>query len=165
MDFRFTSDLPPSRIDEVVDLMLQPRLWVPNTDYPDLVDWSQKVALQLASGEKRIIAGIEGRTVKAVVVYQQHSSGGIELKNLSVEPSIRGRHVASFLIRNAEVEGQVAFGATSVVCDAKASNHSVRCFLIANGYRVADRRDLYGLGAGDDFVYRKSLVLVTPRLV
>jgi ribosomal protein S18 acetylase RimI-like enzyme len=160
MDFRFTNDWPVSMTDEVVSYLLGPRLWIPVCDYPDFGDWTQKVHADLKAERKRALLALSGGIIVGAVVYQRHAVefGTIEFKNISVRPDERGRLVASFLVRNAEVEGARDFGATRVVVDAKASNRGIRLFLERQGYRIAERRDLYGLGTGDDLVFRKRLV-------
>lgn len=159
MEVLFTSDRTVRMADEIVDYLLGPRLWVPKDDYPDYGDWVQKVWSQLRSEEKRALVGVSGRRVVGAVVYQPHRAlpGVLEVKNLTVRPDVQGRHMASFLLRNAEVEGVRDFGSREVTLDAKARNAAIRAFLLRNGYAVSGVRDLYGLRAGDDVVFRKVL--------
>lgn len=159
MEVLFTSDRTVRMADEIVDYLLGPRLWIPQSDYPDFGDWVQKVWTQLKREEKRALVGISSGRVVGAVVYQRHLAlpDSMEVKNLTVRPDVQGRHVASFLLRNAEVEGARDYGASEVLVDAKARNGAIRCFLLRNGYSVAGVSDLYGLRAGDDVVYRKVL--------
>lgn len=159
MDFRFTTEYPLSRLDEIIAYLLGPRLWTPPTDYPDFADWAEKAYQELRKETKRAIIALYQNQLVGVVVYQRHKRlhEALELKNLTVRPDQRGRCVASFLIRNAEVEGSKEFGVTRILCDAKASNFGVRLFLLRHRYRIVTEADLYCLGAGDDIVYRKEL--------
>lgn len=154
-----TSEETWRRADEVVDHLRGPRLWVPRRDYPDFDHWLNKVWVQLRAEEKRALLALVGGRVVAAVVYQRHRDDRtvLEVKNISVRPDWRGRLVASFLLRNAEVEGARDFGSRSAVVDAKAGNLGVRAYLLRNGYRPTEVRDLYGLGAGLDVLYRKRL--------
>lgn len=38
MDFRFTNEYSPTRVDEIVAYLLGPRLWTPQANYPDFGD-------------------------------------------------------------------------------------------------------------------------------
>lgn len=154
-----TTDETVARADEVVDFLRGPRLWIPRTDYPDFDDWLQKSWIQLRSEIKRAILAIQGGEVVGVVIYQPHlqNLGCLEIKNISVRPDARGRHIASFLLRNAEIEGAADFGCRRVVVDTKARNREMRCYLKANGYGVLKTSDLYGLDSGIDVTYGKSI--------
>jgi ribosomal protein S18 acetylase RimI-like enzyme len=160
MDFKFTNNYPLSKVDEIVSYLLGPRLWIPNTDYPDFLDWAQKVHGELKKEVKRALIALYENNIVGVVIYQRHKKykDALEIKNLTVRPDMRGRFIASFLMRNAEIEGQREFNSRYVLCDAKANNHQVRLFLMKHHYRIVRREDLYGLNSGDDIVYRKDLV-------
>ena len=148
--------------DEIVDYLLGPRLWIPEADYPDYGDWVQKVWSQLKREEKRALIGVSAGRMVGAVVYQRHRAlpYALEVKNITVRPDLQGRRVASFLLRNAEVDGARDYGSSEVLVDAKVRNTAVRAFLARNGYSVARVLDLYGLRAGDDVLFRKP---VSPR--
>lgn len=159
MDFRFTTEYPLSRLDEIIAYLLGPRLWIPQANYPDFADWAEKAYKELRKEMKRAIVALSQNQIVGVIVYQRHKqfSEALELKNLTVRPDQRGRYIASFLIRNTEIEGSREFKVTSVLCDAKASNFGVRLFLLRHRYRIVTEIDLYQLGAGNDIIYRKEL--------
>jgi ribosomal protein S18 acetylase RimI-like enzyme len=159
VEITFTSDRTPPRADELVEYLRGPRLWIPRIDYPDFDAWSEKVHAQLKSEEKRALIALSGGAVVGAVVYQRHRSeaGALEIKNLTVRPDMRGRFIARFLLRNAEIEGGSDYGASRVVLDAKASNVALRTYLFGQGYAVREVVDLYGLGTGRDVVYHKRL--------
>lgn len=159
MRVTFTSEETWKRADEVADYLRGPRLWVPRPHYPDFDRWLEKAWRQLKAEEKRALLALVDGAVAAAVVYQRHADDPsiLEVKNVSVRPDWRGRLVASFLLRNAEVEGSRDFGSREAVVDAKAENVAVRSYLLRNGYRPAEVLDLYGLGAGPDVLYRKNL--------
>jgi RimJ/RimL family protein N-acetyltransferase len=159
MDFRFTTEESVRRADEIADYLRGPRLWIPRTDYPDFEDWLSRAHSQLKREEKRAVVALDSGRVAGVVLYQEHRGlpGVLELKNITVRPDVRGRHFAAFMLRNAEVEGLRDFGCSAAVVDAKAGNAGVRRLLLSAGYRPWTTSDLYGLGAGRDVVYSKSL--------
>lgn len=164
MDFRFTNEYSPSRVDEIVAYLLGPRLWTPQANYPDFGDWVQKTHQEIKNEIKRVIIALSLNQIVGVMVYQRHKKFAktLELKNLTVRPDLRGRYLASFLIKNAEVEGAIEFGAVDVLCDAKATNFGIRLFLMQHRYQIVGETDLYNLNAGTDIVYRKNL---SPLLI
>lgn len=93
------------------------------------------------------------------MVYQRHKAvpSALEIKNITVRPDMRGRFIAGFLLRNAEIEGAADYGVREVIVDAKARNVAIRAYLWRQGYRRRGEEDLYGLGAGQDVVYGKRL--------
>lgn len=159
MNFRFTNEYPLSRLDEIVYYILGPRLWIPRADYPDFLDWAEKAYKELKSENKRALLALFGKDIVGVMIYQRHKKfqDVLELKNLSVRPDYRGRYVASFLLRNAEIEGRKEFHSEHVIADAKARNLAVRLFMVKHGYRVTGKEDLYGLNSGTDAIYSKKL--------
>jgi len=156
VNFSFTSDLDLKR---TVDLLAGPRLWINKSVYPDFLDWLDRAALELHHGVKRgIYCYYDGKMVGAAI-YQRHKTipSFLELKNLTVLPEAGRRFVASFLVRNAEVEGSKEFKPTHIVCDAKRDNVAIQRFLTSNKYRATATIDLYGLDAGADILYVKAL--------
>ena len=91
-------------------------------------------------------------------MYKRQYLDALEIKNLTVRPDKRGRHIASFLMRNAEIEGVREFSVNRIFCDSKLKNYAVRFFLERNHYRKVQIRDLYGLGSGEDIVYKKEII-------
>lgn len=158
MDFKFTNEYPASRLDEIVSYLSGPRLWIPQTDYPDFFDWAEKVHKELKADSKRVVVAFSGCDIVGVTVYQRHKKfrDALEIKNLTVRPDMRGRYIASFLMRNTEIEGCNEFNSKYILCDAKANNYPVRLFLLKHQYKIVRREDLYGLKSGEDIVYRKS---------
>lgn len=159
MNIVVTTEKVWSMADEIVGYLTGPRLWIPQSDYPDFEDWAQRVHAQLKSEAKRAVVALSAGAVVGAAVYQPHRSDPrvLEVKNITVRPDARGRLLATFMLRNAEVEGAADFGCREAAVDAKARNSALRAFLFKSGYRVDRVEDLYGLGAGADVVYRKTL--------
>jgi len=155
----FTSEWGVPRADEIVSYLRGPRLWIPQANYPDYDDWADRVQLDLKRETKRALLAVQSGRVIGAVIYQEHRSQEfvLEIKNITVRPDQQGRYIASFLLRNAEIEGRRDFQSQEVVCDAKASNLAIRWFLTKHRYHVATETDLYGLGTGHDVVFRKRL--------
>ncbi|TAL49160.1 N-acetyltransferase [Patescibacteria group bacterium] len=162
MDFKFTSEYPFSKLDEIVAYLLGPCLWIPQADYPDFLDWAEKTWKELQKESKGALIALSYHRLVGVTIYQRHKQypDALEIKNLTVRPDQRGRYIASFLLRNTEIEGTREFSSRFALCDAKARNLGVRGFLLKHPYRVAAKTDLYNLGAGEDLVYQKKLAPV-----
>lgn len=157
MIFQFTNEYPVSRLDEIVNYLMGPRLWIPHGDYPDFLDWADKVHRELKKESKRAMLALENNDIVGVTVYQRHKTSpeALEIKNLTVRPDKRGRYVASFLLRNSEIEGAKDFKSKRILCDAKAKNFAIKSFLIKNHYQVLAKDDLYGKNGGEDLIYTK----------
>jgi N-acetylglutamate synthase-like GNAT family acetyltransferase len=156
--FTVTTDETLRRADEIVDYLRGPCLWIPRLDYPDFDRWTERVHAQLKSEAKRAVVTLSGGNVVGAVIYQRHEvEEAIEVKNVTVRPDQQGRYVASFMLRNAEIEGATDFGVGRVIVDAKAKNLAIRSFLLKSGYRPVTTTDLYGLGAGADILYEKAV--------
>lgn len=157
MNYRVTAEDTIKRADEIVDYLRAPRLWVPQTDYPDFDRWLTKTYKQFKSEQKRALITISDRKIVGVVIYQTHHSypHTLEIKNISISPSYTGRYLASFMLRNAELEGKRDFKTTSVHIDAKADNIAIRKYLNKNGYTALFATNLYGLDDHTDMIYYK----------
>jgi ribosomal protein S18 acetylase RimI-like enzyme len=167
-DFRFTNEHRLSQTGEIVGFLERPRLWIPSTaDYPDHFDWLDKVGIQLEREQKRAMVAYHGRAIVGTVVYQRHltEANTLEIKNLSVVPTSEGRFIGSFLLRNTEIEGtQHDFpGCNRIVFDTKTTNTGIVAFGMRHGYRLAGIEDLYGLGAGEDAIFVKSVTPATAK--
>jgi len=107
MEFVFTTEASIARADEIIAFLSGPRWGIGVADYPDHLAWLQKVHRELKSEDKRALLTLARGNVVGAIVYQRHRAlpGVLELKNITVRPDERGRHIASFLLRNAEIEG------------------------------------------------------------
>jgi ribosomal protein S18 acetylase RimI-like enzyme len=159
MDFKFTNEYKLSKLDEIISYLLGPRLWVPHGDYPDFLDWADRTYKELKKEGKRAMIALYNNDIVGVSIYQKHKKydDALEIKNLTVRPDQRGRYVASFLLRNTEIEGSNDFKTGYVLADAKAKNFQIKSFLLRNHYRILERDDLYQLGAGEDIIYKKEI--------
>ncbi|MDB5170433.1 MAG: hypothetical protein JWO35_127 [Candidatus Saccharibacteria bacterium] len=160
-NFQFTNEHRMSDVGNIIGVLEKPRLWVPESDYPDYYYWLEKVESELGTQQKRAMLAYAGAVPVGVVLYQKHRTrhNTVEIKNISVSPDQRGRYVGSFLLKNAEVEALNSDypECTSVVVDTKATNTGMVDFLVRHRYAPAGVTDLYGLGAGDDILFAKTL--------
>ena len=161
-EFRFNNDHTSAEVADIVDVLRQPRLWIPTEkDYPNHGSWLDKTEDLIISGKKRAMAAYMGKDAVGTVIYQRdpNQSHSLEIRNISVSADARGRYVGGFLLRNAEIEAaQNDFpGIEEYVVDTKASNEEMITFLESHGYSIKDITDLYGLGAGLDVVMSKPV--------
>ena len=161
-EFRFNNDHNSAEVADIVDVLRQPRLWIPTEkDYPNHGAWLDKTEDLIISGKKRAMAAYMGKDAVGTVIYQRDPKEPtlLEIRNISVSDDARGRYVGSFLLRNAEIEAaQNDFpGIEQYVVDTKTSNVEMIAFLESQGYSVQDITDLYGIGAGLDAVMSKPV--------
>lgn len=160
-DFRFSNEQTSAHTANVMSVLERPRLWIPQTDYPDYFEWLGKVGEELETEQKRAMLAYFGSVPVGSVVYQRSKTNpkSLEVKNISVSPDVRGRHVASFLLRNAEIEGsrQDFTGCTEAIVDTKLTNSGMIAFLIDQHYLPIQITDLYGLTSNADVVLTKNL--------
>ena len=157
VDFYFTSDFHSSK--KLVEFLAGDRLWIPRTDYPDFMYWLDKVEVELESGQKQSIVAFYQKKLVGAILFQKHKQipSVLELKNLTVLQEAGGRFVASFLIRNAEVEGLKTMQCLSVMGDAKRTNHAITDLMLKNGYNIVSDLDLYHLGRDRDNLFFKEV--------
>jgi ribosomal protein S18 acetylase RimI-like enzyme len=163
--FHFSNEHTSSEVGGIVDVLKQPRLWIPTEhDYPNHTVWLDKTEAQIASGEKHAMAARMGDKAVGAVIYRQNPDDPtiVDIRNISVADDARGRYVGSFLLRNVEVEAaKTDFpDATEFLVDTKTTNTDMIAFLLSHGYTIKEITDLYGLGTGLDVVLTKPVQLV-----
>lgn len=161
-DFRFTDETSGPARDGVAQLLVQPRLWIPDGDYPGHMEWREKALDELGEKKLAIIAFWGGEPVGSVV-YQAHPTDPdqVEIRNITVEQKARGRHVASFLLEQAVQEAAVQFPqATQIVGDTKRANTELIQFVQGRGFRpvaVLPLPSTYGYNGQLDVVFSRPL--------
>lgn len=161
-EFRFDNNHTSAQAADIVDVLRQPRLWIPTEkDYPTHRSWLDKTEAQIVDGPKRAMAAYMGRDAVGAVIYQRSTEQPnlLEIRNISVSTDARGRYIGAFLLRNAELEAvrNDFIGVDEIVADTKITNEEMITFLISQGYSIKDITDLYGLGTGLDVVMSKSV--------
>jgi len=162
-EFRFTNEHSSTDVANIVDVLRQPRLWIPTEkDYPNYTNWLDKTEDRIVSGDKRAMAAYMGKKAVGTVIYQRDPTQptSLEIRNISVSPDARGRYIGGFLLRNAEIEAaQNDFlGVEQYVIDTKVDNGEMIAFLQTHGYSIQAIADLYGLGTGPDAVMSKPVI-------
>ncbi len=136
-----------------IDTLRQPRLWVPTAaDYPSHDQWLEKTEADLISGRKQAMTVQHDEADIGVVVYQRHpeASAVCEIKNISIMPQSRGRHIGSFTLRTAEVQAINDFpGIETLEIDTKLTNKDMITFLQLQGYVITKVADVYDSGMLD----------------
>lgn len=161
-DFHFTNEHTAKTTGEIMQVLRSPRLWIPSRlDYPDFDQWLDKTEAAINDNSARAMSARIGTQTVGAVIYKPlaEESSTLQLKNISLAPDARGRHIASFLVRNVEIEtiGHDFPDCDRVIVDTKTTNTGMIGFLLAAGYELASIEDLYGLGSGPDAVLTKSL--------
>lgn len=140
MGFAFTFRQLDSRRDlsELVNFLIKQPL-----GYPNYEDWVQRSEHELDSGYKKaVLAFSEGRLV-GDLIYQPHKKipRTREIKNIRVDPEVRRRYFANFMLRQAEVENKEEFD--SLVIDARSDHPVMLGLLRMAGYIPLASASLY----------------------
>ena len=110
--------------------------------YPNYEDWVQRVEYELDKGYKSVILAFSGRQLVGDLIYQPHKeiSCFLEYKNLRVDPRIRDRKFAEFMLRQVEAENQNKYDV--IICDAPYHHPAIR-FMELQGYQIFNTIPLY----------------------
>lgn len=164
-DFHFSNETTRRHIGASAKILERPRLWIPPGTYPGYTDWIEKAIADLEAERKHGMLGWWGSDEVGGIFYQRHPTDPsiLEIRNISVEPSARGRHVADFLFRQVEMEAQNEFpGVTRLVVDTKRSNTGVIGFLENSGCCIVGAQILqgnFGHNGEEDVMLTKKLPL------
>jgi len=139
-NFTFTTLEDIKQIRSLVDFMASQ-----NLDYPRYEEWLQKTESQLERGEKQaILAFQEGRLV-GDLVYQVCRDEGlgnlIEIKNLRINPEVRERYFASFMLRQLYAECGDKYG--GLLVDVRVNQKQTRDFFISQRFNPIMNISLY----------------------
>ncbi len=135
------------------------RLYIPTArDYPRHREWLDSTEASLVTGSKSAFLARIDRVAVGAIVYRPDESDRsiVDIRNISIAPSGRGRLLGSFMLRQTEMEASM-IGAATLRVDTKLGNEAMIGFLINNGYAVEDITDLYGDDTGEDVVLAKNI--------
>lgn len=164
-DFQIGNELNARHVDAVANLLVQPRLWVPCGDYPGHIEWRDKAVAEVEGERKRAMVAWWGNDEAAVCIYQQDPTNPhrVEIRNLSVEQSARGRGLAPFVLQQVLCEAENDFpGAETVIADVKRTNADMLSFALKHGFQIEATGFLdgsYAHNGTEDVVLTKSLVV------
>lgn len=109
--------------------------------YPNYHSWAEKSLDELSSGIKSGILAFSNGEVVGNVIHQQHKQipSLWELKQIRVNPFLRGRLFAGFMLRQAELE----MGGDAIIVDARKEQRNIIGFLESQGYISVKESQLY----------------------
>ena len=169
LDLLYTDKRTAQTLDALSMRLNQRSLWSPErvAMYPGHPAWAEKAIAEWQADKKMALFAFLGSECVGSIVYQQHPlyPGFLEIKNLSLERSGRGRHVANTLVRLVEIEGSKEFpGVHTVVTDTKATNRGLIRLAELNGYEIGVPEVLptnFGHNGLPDITLSKSLLKAT----
>ena len=169
LDLLYTDKKTAKTLDALGTRLSQHSLWDHERSllYPGHPAWEEKAIAEWQADKKMALFAFLGGECVGSIVYQRHPlhPSFLEIKNLSLEQSGRGRHVANTLLRLVEVEGQNEFpGVHTVVADTKAINRGLIRFAELNGYEIGVPEILptnFGHSGIPDITLIKSLLKAT----
>ena len=164
INLRFSNELSKSQLGDVMKVLSRPRLWIPTSaDYPRHQEWLDKSEAQIAEGSKRALLAYADNTPVGAIVYRRHETEEktVEIRNISIDPAIRGQLFGAFMLRQVETDvlANEYPKADTFVVDTKINNTSMISFLENQGYRRSNTLDLYQDGTGMDAILVKTLTL------
>jgi len=137
-DFAFRSVQTSKEVKKTIDFLAKQDL-----GYPKYNEWVQRVETELFSGYKRAALAYSNGVLVGDIIWQQHKQLPRirELKNLRISPGARGRCLARFLLRQAEVEDSEQFDA--FLGDARETQVNLIGLMQDMGYLVVGKLNLY----------------------
>jgi hypothetical protein len=148
-DFAFCSVQTSKQVKQTIDFLARQDLGYPNYD-----KWVQKVEAELFSGYKRAALAYSNGILVGDIVWQEHKQLPRikELKNLRISSGARGRCLARFLLRQAEVEDSEQFDA--FLGDARETQVDLIGLMRDMGYMAVSKLNLYEEGRKDVVLFK-----------
>ena len=111
--------------------------------YPGYEDWIERSMFEIElEYKKTVLAYFNNEIVGDIIVQPEKEMDKVlELKNARVHPSIRGRHVMSFLMKQAEKE--YAKGFEMILVDVRTTQKDMLGFFRSYGFREITKIPLY----------------------
>lgn len=137
-NFHFCSIEESGDIGKLVDFLQTQDLGYPHYDH-----WVQRTEAELQSGYKQAVLGFSNGHLIGDIVFQPHKQlpRVREIKNIRVHPAVRGRYVAAFMLRQAEVEAKQEYDALLV--DARTDQQDIIRLLRGMGFVPIAETPLY----------------------
>ena len=157
IEVRFTNEPTGRQFDDTLTVLSQPRLWIPTEhDYPRHTDWLDRTADELQRGHKRALLAYAESSPMGVIIYRpkQDDLETIEIRNISINPAVKGRLFGSLMLRQVEHDYP---DARTISVDTKITNEHMISFLESQGYGISAIEDLYGDNTELDALLTKSL--------
>ena len=114
--------------------------------YPNYQDWVSRTEAEIDGGWKTGVLAISNGFVLGDIIWQPHKElpRVRELKNMRVDPSVRERYFARFLVKQAEAEGRGSYD--TLMLDLREDHPEKRplmYMLISMGYNEMAAISLY----------------------
>lgn len=137
-DFNFRSVQTSREIRQARDFLLKQDL-----SYAGYSSWVQRAEAELFSGYKRAALAYSNGMIVGDIVWQMHKQipRVREIKNIRIHPDVRGRYLAHFLIKQAEVEDRQEYD--SLLVDARENQQDLIGLMRDMGYRPIAILNLY----------------------
>jgi ribosomal protein S18 acetylase RimI-like enzyme len=147
-------DLHIKDIDNKNLKQLQRFLEYQDLGYNQYNHWINRICIpELNAGYKQGYIVNTNNIIIATLIFQTHKelSQTLELKNLRVDNRFRGRDIAHFLLKNAEVFAR-RMGYKTIIGDFRANkdySFSILKLLLFSGYKVLFKAGIYKDGCQD----------------
>lgn len=144
-------------VEDKIDLMdLKGFIELQDLQYPRYFDWVDKTVVQLELGIKKAILCFEQGSLVGDIIYQPHQeiSRFRELKNIRIHSKVRGRGVASFLLKQVEIDDVDSIDA--LIVDARKNATDMNDFLTYSGFMPIIGASLYDSNE-EEIVYLKPI--------
>ena len=148
-DYAFRSVQSTKEVRLAVDFLAKQDLKYPNYD-----EWVGRVESELFSGYKKAGLAYSQGVLVGDIVWQPHKNlpRVRELKNLRISPQARGKYLAQFLLRQAEVEDRKEFDV--LIADARESQTDLINMMADMDYQVLGKINLYEEGRKDVILFK-----------
>jgi predicted transcriptional regulator/GNAT superfamily N-acetyltransferase len=150
-DKLITRLLSESEIDEL-DRLLLPHL---SKKYPNFESWLQKAKDGIKEGNRIAFGEWAYGKLVSTIILKPTVSGTVELKSLFVDPDFQGAGRGPQIYEIAE-EQCLKMNFKKIVVDTFCQDNDIVHFLIANGYKIYGKEDLYGNG-NESYLFSKTL--------
>ena len=158
-NLRITNELNSGDRGDLMSVLRGERLWIPTSrDYPRHNDWLDSTEAAIGEGNKHAFFARIDSSAAGAIVYRADPRDDtvMDIRNISIIPSSRGRLLGSFMLRQVEVEARES-GSRLLRVDTKIDNEAMMQFLAHNGFDIADITDLYGDGTSEDAILTKNI--------
>lgn len=133
------------QVDDLRDLrLLREFLHRHDLGYPNYDEWVDCVCIpEIEDGYKNAVVAFHGTILVGDLVWQAHKElpRTVECKNLRIDPLVRERGLAYFLLKQCEVESRK--DSDIIIGDIHSNQDDIKLFFLRYGFRVLYQAPLY----------------------
>lgn len=133
------------QVDDLRDLrLLRDFMHRYDLGYPNYHKWVDSVCVpEIESGYKTAVVAFCDRIIVGDMIWQPHKElpRTIEGKNLRINPNVRKRGLAYFLMKQCEVESRK--DSNKIIVDIPSDQYDIKLFLLRYGFSVLYQAPLY----------------------